>query len=165
VDIDERVAQFGYTANRATPNETTTSIPIIEEELQVGKRVVETGGVRLRSRIIERLVEEQLRLREERVYVERQAVDRPATEADFTQFGQGAIEMREQAEVPIVNKEARVVEEVSLSKEVEEREEIIRDTIRKTEVDVEEINKPITRDSLIDRGSEDEELGNWPASK
>ena len=116
-----------------------TSIPIIEENLQVGKRTVETGGARLRSRIVERPVEENLRLREERVYVNRNPVNRKATDADFDAFREGETELKEYAEVPVVAKEARVVEEVSLGKEASERKETIRDTVRKTEVDVENI--------------------------
>ena len=108
-------------------------LPIIEGELHVGKRVVETGGTRLRSRIIERPVAETLRLREEHVWVERNLVNRPATEADLNNFREGTIKMTEQAEVPVVSKDARVVEEVSLSKEVEEREETIRDTVRSSD--------------------------------
>lgn len=128
-------------ADRLYSNENAEgkTIPVIEENIQVGKREVETGGVRLRSRIVERPVEESLRLREEHVRVERNTVDRPATEADFNNFKEGSIEVTETAEVPVVSKEARVVEEVSLGKDVEHREETIRDTVRKTEVDVEEI--------------------------
>lgn len=119
----------------------TRKIPIIEENLAVGKREVKTGGVRLRSRIIERPVEESIRLREERVNVERTTVDRPATAADFQNFQERDIEMIERAEVPVVSKEARVVEEVSIGKNVEERSETISDTVRKTEVDVEKLDK------------------------
>ncbi|MGV3586491.1 MAG: YsnF/AvaK domain-containing protein [Adhaeribacter sp.] len=117
------------------------SIPIIEENLQVGKREVETGGVRLRSRIIERPVEEHLRLREEHVNVTRNPVNRPVGEGELNTFREGTIEMTEHAEVPVVNKEARVIEEVSLNKEVQERDEVVRDTVRKTEVDVENLNR------------------------
>jgi uncharacterized protein (TIGR02271 family) len=116
-------------------------IPIIEENLQVGKREVLTGGVRLRSRIIERPVEESLRLREENVRVERTAVDRPATSADLNNFEGTEIEMTERSEVPVVSKEARVVEEISLDKDVNERTETISDTVRRTEVDVDDIQK------------------------
>ncbi len=120
-------------------NAGATSIPVIEEELQVGKRTVETGGARLRSRIVERQVEENLRLKEERVYVNRNPVNRTATSADFDTFKEGEVEMKEYAEIPVVSKEARVVEEVSLGKETSERDETVRDTVRKTEVDVENI--------------------------
>ena len=128
------------------------SIPIIEENLEVGKRTVQTGGVRLRSRIVERPVEEELRLRQERVRIERNTVDRPATDADFNSFKEGEVEMIERAEVPVVSKQARVVEEVSLGKEVNERNETVRDTVRKTEVDVEdiEVNKNTSSTSSTD---------------
>jgi stress response protein YsnF len=149
VDVNERAAQYGYsgTSTANTTTDTTTdrgattgmAIPIIEENLEVGKRVVETGGVRLRSRIVERPVEEQLRLRREHVHVERIPVDRPVTEADLANFKEGTIEVTEHAEVPVVAKEARIVEEVRLEKDVEEREEIIRDTVRSTDVDVEQL--------------------------
>ena len=114
-------------------------VQVIQEELQVGKREVETGGVRLRSRIVERPVEESIRLREEHVSVERTPVDRVATEADFAGFKEGTVEVVEHAERPVVAKEARIVEEVSLGKEVSEREETVSDTVRHTEVDTEVI--------------------------
>lgn len=116
------------------------SIPVIEEELNVGKRQVETGGMRVRSRIIDRPVEENLRLREERVTIERTPVNRPATESDLNTFRDGEIEVRERAEVPVVNKQARVVEEINVRKDVQERDEVVRDTVRKTEVEVDQLD-------------------------
>lgn len=136
----DRSAEYETRNNLRADGVTDQSLPIIEENINVGKREVETGGVRLRSRIIEKPVEENLRLREEHVRVDRVAADRPATEADFDTFREGEVEMTETAEVPIVNKEARVVEEVRLSKEVEEREETVRDTVRKTDVEVEKLS-------------------------
>lgn len=139
----------GYTGNSdLTTDDQSRKIPIIEENLEVGKREVRTGGVRLRSRIIERPVEESIRLREERVNIERNPVDRPATSADLENFQEKSIEMVERAEVPVVNKEARVVEEVSIGKEVEERSETVRDTLRKTEVDVENLEKDEVKNSF-----------------
>lgn len=163
VDIDERAAQYGTQGYAATSNTTTAdtgvsnlttgatrtsdvvaegesiSVPIIEENLQVGKQTVETGGVRVRSRIVERPVEEHLRLRSERVTVQRNPVDRAATDADFTTFREGDVELTEHAERAVVAKEARVVEEVTVGKQVDERDEVIRDTVRHTDVDVEQI--------------------------
>jgi len=134
-------------------NDETRKIPIIEENLEVGKREVKTGGVRVRSRIVERPVEESLRLREERVNIERNTVDRPATAADLQNFQERDIEMVERAEVPVVSKEARVVEEVSIGKNVEERNETIQDTVRKTEVDVENLSSDETKDSRYNTNS------------
>jgi stress response protein YsnF len=115
-------------------------LPVIEENLEVGKQEVETGGARITSRIVERPVEERLNLREEHVNVERTPVNRPVDATDGGVFQEQEFELTEHAEVPVVNKEARVVEEVSLNKEVEEREETIRETLRNTEVDAERIN-------------------------
>jgi stress response protein YsnF len=78
-------------------------------------------------------------LREEHVTVERNPVNRPASAADLANFQEGTIEMTEHAEKAMVNKEARIVEEVRLNKEVEERDEVIRDTVRRTDVDVENL--------------------------
>jgi uncharacterized protein (TIGR02271 family) len=113
-----------------------TAIPVVEEELRVGKREVERGGVRVESRVTETPVEEQVHLREERVHVERRPVDRPAGEAEFRE---GTLEVSERAEEAVVAKEARVVEEVVVGKEVAERTETIRDTVRRTDVEVEEV--------------------------
>lgn len=140
IDVNESSYQDSSNSGSYQAADTTSGkIDVIEENLQVGKREVETGGVRLRSRIVERPVEESIRLREEHVNIERNAVNRPATEADFANFKEGTVEVTEHAERPVVAKEARVVEEVSLNKEVSEREETISDTVRHTEVDTENI--------------------------
>ena len=145
VDVDEHAAATGYAnsnslAAGAQNAEGAMSAKVIEESLQVGKRTEQTGGARLRSRIVERPVEASVRLREEHVTVQRNPVNRPATEADFAAFKEGQVELTETAERAVVGKEARVVEEVTLGKQVTEREEVIRDTVRKTEVDIEQIN-------------------------
>lgn len=108
-------------------------IPIAEEELQVGKREVEKGWARVRSRVVSKPVHEEVTLREEHVDVERHKVNRPATDADFQER---TIEAREMAEEPVVKKEARVVEEVGLHKDMQQHTETINDTVRHTEVDV-----------------------------
>lgn len=144
LDVDTKAAEYGvsnsYTAGRAADTTADgTRAEVIEETLQVGKRTEQTGGVRLRSRIVEKPVEASVRLREEHVTVQRTPVNRPATEADFQAFKEGQMELTESAERAVVGKEAHVVEEVSLGKEVTEREQVIHDTVRNTEVDVEQI--------------------------
>jgi stress response protein YsnF len=147
IDVDERAAQVEGSGRflsdnaRSVNKETSATIPKIEEELEVGKRTVETGGVRLRSRIIEKPVEESIRLREEHVHVDREQVNRPVTEMDRAAFRDRDIELTERSEVPVVNKEARVVEEVKISKDVTERNETVRDTVRNTEVDVDDFEE------------------------
>jgi uncharacterized protein (TIGR02271 family) len=114
----------------------TQAIPVVQEELKVGKRAVQRGGVRVYQRVTERPVQESINLQEERVSVERRPVDQPA---DVSAFKEGSIEVRETAEEPVVEKVARVVEEVVIGKEVTQREEQISDTVRSTDVEIEQL--------------------------
>jgi uncharacterized protein (TIGR02271 family) len=130
-----RVTNQGAPTRRVEGDKEIT-IPVVEEDLTIGTREVERGHVRIYSRVTERPVEEAVRLREEKVTVERRPVDRPATEADFAAAGKDVIEMTETAEEPVVTKQARVVEEVVVHKEVTEHTETVRGAERHTEVDV-----------------------------
>ena len=115
-----------------------STIPITEEQLEVGKREVQKGGVRVISRTVQKPVEAEVSLREDRATVTRRPVDRPVTDSDSA-FQERTIEVRESAEEAVVGKTARVVEEVRVDKETDTREETIRDSVRKTEVDVEQM--------------------------
>jgi stress response protein YsnF len=131
--------------------ENETTIPIIEENVNIGKRTVETGGVRVRKNIAKKPVEETVNPKEEHVTIERNAVDKPARNESFAPFQESTIELTEHAEVPVVKKEARVVEEISIDKEVELRDETVRETVRKTEVDIEHLNKnDLSKENLRD---------------
>jgi uncharacterized protein (TIGR02271 family) len=130
-----RVTDRGASPRRVEGREEVT-IPVVEEDLAIGKREVERGHVRIYSRVTEQPVEESVRLREEKVTVERRPVDRPATEADFAAAGKDVIELTEKAEEPVVSKRARVVEEVVVQKDVTEHTETVRGTERHTDVDV-----------------------------
>jgi uncharacterized protein (TIGR02271 family) len=132
------------TIDRAT-TEGHDTLEVVEEELDVAKREVEGGGVRVRTYVTERPVEEQVRLRDETVHVERRPVDRAvgADEADRA-FQERSVEMSEKSEQAVVGKRARVVEEVVLSKDVDERVETVRDTVRRTDVDVERTDEILT---------------------
>ncbi len=116
-------------------------IPIVEEQLNVGKRQVERGGARVRSYVRETPVQEQVNLREEHVSVERRPVGQTLSGAELERgdmLRERNIEMTETAEVPVVEKEARVTEEMVVRKTSEERTENVQDTVRRTEVDVDE---------------------------
>ncbi len=113
------------------------AIPIVEERLRVGKRDTGRGRVRVRSYVVETPVEEQVALRQERVDVDRRPVDRPVADADRA-FQERTIEATETAEEAVVSKEARVTEELAVRKEAEERTETVRDTVRRTEVEVDD---------------------------
>ena len=126
-------------ASKVAPQAT---VPVIQEEIEIGKRTVERGGVRVHSHVEELPVEEVVRLREEHVDVERRAVNRPvATNEAFEEI---TIEVPETAEQAVVAKQSRVVEEVVIEKTSEEHEETIAETVRRQEVDVEQLPRPGT---------------------
>jgi stress response protein YsnF len=148
VDIDERAQQWRTTGwerfdEKATPytsdqitEERDKVIPVVEEDVKIGKRDVQKGRVKVYSYVTERPVEKKVRLHEEHAEVNRRKVDRPAEEADL-RAADTSYEVRETAEEPVISKESRVVEEVSVSKEAKERVETVRDTERRTDVKVE----------------------------
>lgn len=121
-------------------------IPIVEERLEVGKREVERGGIRVRSYAVETPAEASVTLRDETISVERRAVtpDRQAGDEDFTER---TIEVTETDEVPVVSKTSHVTEEVVIRKDVEEQAETVRDTVRHTEVDIEDDRTDRTEDT------------------
>ena len=113
-----------------------TVLPVVREDLEVGKREADLGTVRVFSRTETRPVQEQVQLHEERAEIERRTVDRPATEADLKAFEGGSIEIQETAERAIVSKTARVVEEVMVGTESSTRTETVNDQLRSTVVEV-----------------------------
>lgn len=151
IDIEEQVDSWrasGWSepdlgtsrADRASGADTNEDvIPVVEESLDVGKRVVSRGGVRVYAHTVERPVEETVSLRSETADIQRRPVDRPASVSDLDALADRTIEVRETEERAVVQKTARVVEEVSVGKRVDERQEHITDTLRSTEVDVERL--------------------------
>ncbi|HEY8617050.1 YsnF/AvaK domain-containing protein [Phenylobacterium sp.] len=113
-------------------------IPIAEERLAVGKREVERGGVRVRSYVRETPVHEQVRLREEHVEVERRPVNERVAGAADGIFEERSFEVSERGEEAVVGKETVITEELQVRKEVGERVEDIEDTVRHTEVDIDD---------------------------
>ena len=148
VDIDEKSAGWraqGWNGDNATAASGRSSgqteedvIPLAAEELRVGKR--ETGGrrVRVHTRVVEKPVEEQVTLREEHVNVDR----RPASSMSMKQgatdelFQERSVEVQAMREEAVVSKEAHVTEEVVVGKSAGERTETVRDSVRHTEVDI-----------------------------
>jgi len=171
VDIDQRAASYkasGYTQyDAAAPVYTAdqrreelerfganreVAVPVIDEQLKVGKREVQRGGLRVYTRVTERPVEEQVRLREEHVTVERRPVNRAVTDAEANTLRDSEIVVTESAEEAVASKEARVVEEVLVGKTTTERTETVRDTVRRTDVDVEQLDADRTDRDTVGSG-------------
>lgn len=116
------------------------TLQLAEEALSVGKRAVEGGATRIRKYVVSTPVEEQVRLRDEKVTIERRPVTdgRPVAGESFADK---TIEMRETREEAVVSKEARVKEEIGLRKEAAERVETVKDNVRREEVDIQKGEK------------------------
>lgn len=159
VDVEERERDYkgsGFTPPAAPLGRTAEAvqgeqvIPIFDERLQVGKRAVERGGVKVRAYVVDTPVREEVTLREEHVGIERRPVDK-RIDRDPSLFIERTLEATERSEEVVVGKEARVVEEVSVRKNVGERTETIRDTVRHTEVDVERLGGVTPHDTREER--------------
>ncbi len=168
IDIDERTAGYGLATTATTA---TTAAPVAasgitagsgdtlqlsEENLAVGKRVINKGGTRIRRYVVETPVVENVSLHDETVTLER----RPVTDGrqlGADEFSEKTIEMTASAEEAVVSKTARVYEEVGLRKEAIDRTETVRDTVRKEEVEIEQIpgqtttttTRPMTTDTVL----------------
>ena len=133
--------EHGVRSDRGAAQHTTGNvevIPVGEETLNVGTRLVTGATTRVRRIVVETPVEQGVSLREERVVVERRKAT--AASAAMTQgiLTETAIEMSDSYEVADVWKSVRVTEEVVLRREVTERHETVRDTVRRDEVIVEQ---------------------------
>jgi uncharacterized protein (TIGR02271 family) len=141
VDVDARLAEYrtaGADVALRDYGDEDLVLPVVEEQINVAKRDVERGRMRVYTRVTERPVEEQVTLREERVNVERRPVDRAVTAAD-TLFKEQSFEVKATGEEAVVQKTSRVIEEVVVGKEMTERTETIRDSVRRTDVEVDQM--------------------------
>ena len=150
IDLNERAAQYGSTettttrttvpgtAARATTATDGDTMQLSEESLSVGKRAVSGGTTRIRRYVVETPVSENVTLHTEKVTLDRRPVTdgRPVGNTDFADK---TIEMTETSEEAVVAKTARVTEEVSLRKEASERVETVKDTVRREEVEIEQV--------------------------
>jgi uncharacterized protein (TIGR02271 family) len=124
------------TAQVATDEE--IRVPVMEEELTATVREREAGAVRIEKDVVTEEQTLEVPVTEERVRVERRVVDRPVTAADADAFEDTVIEVPLRSETVDVQKQARVAEEVVVSKEATQRTERVSDTVRREEVVVDE---------------------------
>ncbi len=115
-------------------------VQVVEERLDIGKRIVNRGKVRLHTYVVENKVSENVTLRDETVTIERRPVDRAlgVGEVGADAFRERTIEVDEMDEEAVVGKSARVVEEIGIRKDVTDRVQTVSDTVRSTKVDIED---------------------------
>lgn len=135
-DLDTKM-EYGAQTGRMDTRSDNETIPVIEESIRIGKRDTSHGRVRVRAYTVEEPVNESVDLREERVEIERRPVDRAVSGADAA-FQDRTLEAEEYREEAVVQKEARVVEEIGLRTTSDTHRETVSDTVRRTEVEIED---------------------------
>jgi len=136
--VDRDHMDSGQVAAARVESDEEIRVPVMEEELTATVRSQEAGAVRIEKDVVEEERTLDVPLTEERVRVERRVVDRPVTAADADAFEETVIDVPLRTETVDVQKQARVAEEVVVSKEAVQRTERVSDTVRKEEVYVDE---------------------------
>ena len=112
-------------------------IPVVEEELTATVRPTEAGAVRIEKRVVEEDRVLEVPVTDEQIRVERRIVDRPVG-AETQAFEEIVIDVPVTTEQVELQKQARVAEEIVVSKEATQRTERVSDTVRREEVYVDE---------------------------
>ena len=119
----------------------TLTVPLREERVAAEKRQREAGEVTVDKHVVEQQQEFDVPVTHEEVDVTRRRVDRPV-DADDTIVNEGdTIRVPLQAEDVDVAKEARVVEEVEISKRPVTETQRVSETVRREEIDVDETKR------------------------
>jgi stress response protein YsnF len=161
VDLQKRAAQQGLLSAAAIPKAAAAPAPVAtmaaggtipteevlrlaEEQLEVGKRVIQEGTTRIRRFVTERPVEAQVTLHEEHARVIRRASTDHAFVRDVD-WTDKTIDVTEMAEEPVVNKSVHITEEVVIRKEGSDTVRTLRDKVRRQQVEVEKISEGGTK--------------------
>src|SRR5215213_2526743 len=148
-DVDRDYIDTDQVAAARVGTDEEIRIPVMEEELTATVREQEAGAVRIEKDVVSEQRTLDVPVTEERVRVERRVVDRPVTAADADAFEETVIEVPLRTETVDLQKQARVAEEVVISKEAEQRTEQVSGTVRREEVFVDEdaeVDASIARD-------------------
>ncbi len=119
-------------------------VPVVEEELTARTRGVERGQVHVETNVSEREQTLEVPVTEERVRVDSVRVDRPASAEDLSADG-ATIDVPVYGEEVDMDKQARVVEEVQISKEAVGETREVSGTGRREDVEVVDETDPTTR--------------------
>lgn len=122
-------------------------VPVIEEQLNVGKQQVQQGEVQIHKTVTQEQVSVPVELRREEVHVQQVDVsNRPLQPGELeTAFQEGTIRVPVRGEEAVVAKQAVVTGEVDINKTVTAEQQTISDTVRREEVHVDDSTLRETR--------------------
>jgi uncharacterized protein (TIGR02271 family) len=146
VDVVDRARVYGLAGAAASSLKTPMQdnltneemLRVAEEHMNVGKRMVESGHTRVRRYVVEKPVEANITLHEEHAEVMRRAISDPAFAKDID-WSDKTIDVAETVEEAVVNKTARITEEVVIRKHGSDRTQTVHDTVRRQQVDVDHL--------------------------
>jgi uncharacterized protein (TIGR02271 family) len=143
VDVLDRARTYGLMGTPPTSKTFDKAsdeqvVRLAEEQLNVGKRVIDAGLTRVRRVIVEKPVEANVTLHEEHVEIMRRAISEPGYGKDID-WSDKTIEVSETAEEAVIDKTARITEEVVIRRTGSDHVQTVRDTVRRQQVDVERI--------------------------
>lgn len=141
VNIDARLKDLRRTKSNlqlTDPKADQHVFEVVEEVMDVGKKQIERGRMRVYSTVSEREVAQQVGLRDETIRVQRRPVSRSVAD-ERELFKERSVEMTEVDEEAVVTKSARVIEEVVIGKDVAEKMQTIREKLRRTDVQIEDV--------------------------
>jgi uncharacterized protein (TIGR02271 family) len=148
---------------QATPEQAT--IQLSEEELKIGKRKVEAGGVRLRKVVRTEMVNQPVELQKEELIIERVPADE-AHRGRQKAFNEQEVYIPLRREEAVVQKETVLREEVRARKATETERQEIREQIRTEDVEVEGQGGARARDPRQGRAAADiRETADQPRSQ
>jgi uncharacterized protein (TIGR02271 family) len=156
VDVQERAVEHGLLAEHevvdpapavaaAVPAKPLTNnvsqdqvLRLAEEQLEIGKKLVEQGTTRIRRFVTEKPVEASVTLHEEHAQVVRRAITDPSYVQDID-WSDTTVEVIETAEQAVVSKSSHIAEEVVVGKTGSDHVETVKDTVRRQQVEVERV--------------------------
>lgn len=125
---------------------------LAEERLEVGKRLVSEGSTRVRRYTVTDEVSEDISLQEQHADIFRRAVNEPGA-PNSIDWSEKTVEIAESHEQPVINKTAHVKEEVVVRKDITDRVETVKDSVRRQEVDIDHTSPNNVKGGYGDPGS------------
>lgn len=125
---------------RAQPSEVASDrlvVPVVEERLVVGTRMMQVGEVTIEKRVVEEQVMVPVTVRREEIEIIRRAPGEPRTEVDDPTIVE-IIRIPLRGEEAVISTEAVVVRELVIGREVRTEERQVVGTVRSTEITVDE---------------------------
>jgi uncharacterized protein (TIGR02271 family) len=141
-------------AQNAAAGANEMRVPVMEEQLNVGKRQAEMGEVQIHKTVTQEQVNVPVELRREEVHVQQVDVNnRPLAAGEYdTAFQEGTIRVPVRGEEAVVNKQAVVTGEVAINKTVTAEQQTIADTVRREHVQVDDTSVQATTGAVQTEG-------------